>query len=226
MQDLKPSQDKLGATLPASWYRSPEFFELEKRAIFSKMWHCVSHEMRFKNVGDYVSYEIAGYGFFVIRDRMKVLKGFLNVCRHRAYPIVEKSSGTASILACKYHGLSILIQSDAVLKSCIGWSYGLSGNLAKAPRFDTVDDFEKERYSLFEIHLHIDKLGWVWVNLDAANPPSVPWNEKLESVDRQARLGQFSMAEFSYSHTWTMNGDYNWKNIIDNYNEVSQVLLE
>jgi phenylpropionate dioxygenase-like ring-hydroxylating dioxygenase large terminal subunit len=31
----------------------------------------------------------------------------LNICRHRAYPVIEKGSGEGgkvSILACKYHG--------------------------------------------------------------------------------------------------------------------------
>jgi phenylpropionate dioxygenase-like ring-hydroxylating dioxygenase large terminal subunit len=94
-------------TLPASWYREEGLFELEKRAIFSKRWMCVSHALRFKEVGEFVNFEIAGYKFFVIRDRQKELKAFLNICRHRAYPVIEKGSGEGgkvSILACKYHG--------------------------------------------------------------------------------------------------------------------------
>lgn len=90
--------------LPASWYSAEPFYELEKRAIFSKEWLMISHELRFKEVGDFVNFEMAGYKFFVIRDRKMELRAFLNVCRHRAYPIVEKESGKAGILACKYHG--------------------------------------------------------------------------------------------------------------------------
>jgi phenylpropionate dioxygenase-like ring-hydroxylating dioxygenase large terminal subunit len=92
------------STLPASWYRSEGMYELEKRAIFSKRWLCVSHSMRFKNKGEFVKFEIAGYSFFIIRDRKHELKAFLNICRHRAYPIMEAESGKASILSCKYHG--------------------------------------------------------------------------------------------------------------------------
>lgn len=99
-------QHGIDTTLPASWYRESGIYELEKRAIFSKQWLCVSHSLRFPNVGDFVSYEVAGYGFFVTRDRKKQLKAFLNVCRHRAYPVLEKESGTASILSCRYHGES------------------------------------------------------------------------------------------------------------------------
>ncbi|KIX01928.1 uncharacterized protein Z518_07867 [Rhinocladiella mackenziei CBS 650.93] len=190
-------------TLPASWYRAESMYELEKRAIFSKRWMCVSHEVRFKDIGDFVNFSVAGYAFFVIRDRKQDLKAFLNVCRHRAYPVVERDSGNASILACKYHG----------------WSYGLSGNLAKAPRFETVDDFDKSKYSLYGVHLRIDKLGFVWVNLDAANPPTISWEEHFEGVDTQAKLGNFTMDEYAFDHCWEMEGSYNWKSIVDNYNE-------
>ena len=52
----------------------------------------------------------------------------------------------------------------------LGWSYGFKGNFAKAPRFDSVpeEDFDKSQYSLYKLHLHIDQLGFVWVNLDAS----------------------------------------------------------
>lgn len=96
-----------GNTLPASWYREEGMYELEKRAIFSKRWMCVTHALRLKEVGQFVNFDIAGYKFFVIRDRQNEVKAFLNVCRHRAYPIIEKESGEGgkvSILACKYHG--------------------------------------------------------------------------------------------------------------------------
>ncbi|KAI1617058.1 Rieske [2Fe-2S] iron-sulfur domain-containing protein [Exophiala viscosa] len=199
MESLK----SVHGTLPASWYRENGMYELEKRAIFSKSWLCVSHSMRFRSVGEFVKYEIAGYEFFIIRDRKNRLKAFLNICRHRAYPILDKESGKASILSCKYHG----------------WSYGLSGEVAKAPRFDTMEHFDKSQYSLFEAHLRVDKLGWVWVNLDSASPPTISWEKHFQGVDQQPRLGKFTMEAFEFDHTWEMEGEYNWKNIIDNYNE-------
>lgn len=90
--------------LPASWYRSPAMFELERRAIFSKKWILVSHQQRLPNVGDYVRITEAGFPLFLIKDKQGLIKAHHNVCRHRAYPVVEQESGKASILACKYHG--------------------------------------------------------------------------------------------------------------------------
>lgn len=90
--------------LPAQWYRSPALYSLERRAIFSKKWMVIIHETRFPNSGDYVQYTVAGYNFFVIKDRKNTIRAFHNVFRHRAYPVMESKSGTASIIACKYHG--------------------------------------------------------------------------------------------------------------------------
>ena len=92
-------------TLPASWYREPAFYQLERRAIFSKSWILISHSLQFAENGKYVKYEMAGYPFFVIKDRTGSINAFLNVCRHRAFPIVHKDSGKALVLSCKYHGM-------------------------------------------------------------------------------------------------------------------------
>lgn len=101
-----------------------------------------------------------------------------------------------------------------------GWSYGLSGKLAKAPRFETMPSFDQESNALFKVHTHIDARGFVWVNLEAADKPSIPWGVDFEGSDKQQRLGQFNMDEFSFDHAWDMAGDYNWKTLVDNYNEV------
>jgi len=92
--------------LPASWYRSSAMFELERRAIFSKKWILVSHQQRLLNIGDYVQITEAGFPFFLIKDKQGIIRAHHNVCRHRAYPIIENENGKASVLACKYHGRS------------------------------------------------------------------------------------------------------------------------
>lgn len=96
--------------LPALWYRSPSLFSLERRAIFSKKWMVITHRVRFQNVGDYAQYKLAGYSMFVIKDRKGCLRAFHNVCRHRAYPLMEGGCGTVRIIACKYHGMLILFR--------------------------------------------------------------------------------------------------------------------
>lgn len=178
-------------------------YQLERRAIFSRKWILLTHSLRFKEAGDYQSFTYAGISFFLVLDRTGSINAFHNLCRHRAFPIVRSRCGNASILSCKYHG----------------WSYGYKGNLAKAPRFDTVDGFDKSQHSLLPIHVHIDKAGFVWVNLDAGENP-VNWSDEYGEVDQSERIRAFDFAkEFTYDHTWEMDVNANWKAVIDNYNE-------
>ncbi|KIW90078.1 uncharacterized protein Z519_09509 [Cladophialophora bantiana CBS 173.52] len=194
---------KPAGVLPASWYSTRAIYELERRAIFAKYWLLITHELRFPAAGAYAKFTVAGYPFFIIRDQQGNLNAFLNVCRHRAFPVVLNDEGTTNILACKYHG----------------WSYGLSGKVAKAPRFDGVDGFDKSQYGLFKVHLKVDERGFVWINLDASENVQVKWEELFTSVDTQSRLGAFNMKNYRYDHSWDMDGEYNWKTLIDNYNE-------
>lgn len=101
-----PPEQTPTLALPSSWYRSPEMYELERRAIFSRKWILVSHKLRLSKAGDFVRITEAGFQFFLVKDREGGINAFHNICRHRAYPIIERDCGTSSILACKYHGMS------------------------------------------------------------------------------------------------------------------------
>lgn len=189
--------------IPASWYRSKELFQLERRAIFSKKWILVTHMLRLKHPGDFLSFSYADFPFFLVRDKEGRVNGFHNVCRHRAYPIVECRSGEAKILSCKYHG----------------WSYGFKGNLAKAPRFDTVPGFDKGQHGLLPVNVHVDKAGFVWVNLQAGEP-EVKWEDDFGGMEDKPRMKQFDFAGgYSFDHMWDMDLDANWKSVMENYNE-------
>ncbi|KAH8431388.1 uncharacterized protein LDX57_009051 [Aspergillus melleus] len=49
----------LARTLPASWYRSPPLYQLERRAVFLKSWYLLGPVTRFQTVGEQVEYEVA-----------------------------------------------------------------------------------------------------------------------------------------------------------------------
>lgn len=178
-------------------------YELERRAIFSRKWILVTHAIRLGQAGDVLSFNYAGFPFFLVRDREGNINGFHNVCRHRAYPIIEAEAVNVKILSCRYHG----------------WSYGLKGNLGKAPRFDTVEGFDRAQHSLLPIHVQVDKIGFVWVNLQAGKP-DVRWEDEFAGADEKPILREFDFqAEFKFDHVWDMELDSNWKGVIENYNE-------
>jgi phenylpropionate dioxygenase-like ring-hydroxylating dioxygenase large terminal subunit len=66
----------------------------------------------------------------------------------------------------------------------------------------------------------VDKLGFVWINMDANETPTTSWEELFGTVDEQPRLQKFDMSNYTFDHQWEMTGDYNWKTLADNYNEV------
>lgn len=190
--------------LPASWYTSPEMYELERRAIFSKRWILITNSLRLKEAGDWLRYEIAGFDFIITRDRQNNVNAFHNTCRHRAYPVIEQEGqGNKKILACRYHG----------------WSYGLNGKLAKAPGYQGLDGFDKEQNGLFRIHVKVDAIGFIWINMDAKEVPEVSWEEHFKDVDKQERYKAYNFDDYDFDHTYELVGNYNWKNLSDNFNE-------
>lgn len=148
-------------------------------------------------------FEEAGFQFFLCRNREGTINGFHNVCRHRAFPLITEGQGRARILSCKYHG----------------WSYSLNGKLAKAPGYDEMNGFDEAQNGLFPVHINVDAKGFVWVNMDSADEPTVPWGEDFDGVDSQSRMDGFDFEEYRFDHIWEMSGDYNWKTLADNYNE-------
>lgn len=188
--------------LPASWYSSLELYELERRAIFSKKWMLVTHELRFSDNGTWIRFGEAGFHFFLVKNNEGKIRGFHNICRHRAFPIVTKGKGQSHVLSCQYHG----------------WSYGLNGQLAKAPGFSDMEGFDRTRNGLFPVHVHVDGKGFIWVNLDASTTPE-PFSQEFKNIDQMARHEKFNFGDYRFDHTWEMSGDYNWKTLADNYNE-------
>ncbi|KAJ5308833.1 hypothetical protein N7508_004212 [Penicillium antarcticum] len=176
--------------LPAQWYRSPALYSLERRAIFSKKW---IFETRFLNAGDYVQYTVAVYNLLVFKYRKSTIRAFPTVCRHRAYPVMETECDTANIMACKYHS-----------------EFGTNTERGCA---------NISRIVIVSIHIHVDKLGFIWVNLETPTKSTFSWEEDTSGDDQQPCLQHFNMSEYRFGHQWSMMGDYNWKTLADNYNE-------
>jgi hypothetical protein len=56
------------------------------------------HTTRFNKAGDYFKLELGGFPFMLIKGSDGNIQAFHNVCRHRAYPIVRKDSGSSTVL--------------------------------------------------------------------------------------------------------------------------------
>ncbi|KAK7538919.1 Rieske [2Fe-2S] iron-sulfur domain-containing protein [Phyllosticta paracitricarpa] len=185
---------------PEDWNSSDRIHETERRAIFSKQWLFIAHRSRFSRPGDYHAFQVAGFPIFLILGKDHVIRAFHNVCRHRAYAVIKKKSGSSTVLGCRYHG----------------WSYDTRGRLVKAPAFEDIENFDKSQNSLFAVQAYTTKQGFVYINLscEAQNPsPKFARTDLLASEwrisERSAPLTQF---EFQ--------ADLNWKQAVDYFERI------
>ena len=96
----------------------------------------------------------AGWPLMVVRGTDGVLRGFHNVCRHRAGPLVDDGAGDAARTSCaSYHG----------------WAYALDGRLRSARDFG--DDARPRRVRAARGAARRRGAGQVFVNLDPTAPP-------------------------------------------------------
>jgi nitrite reductase/ring-hydroxylating ferredoxin subunit len=169
---------------PEDWYTSDKLFQLEKRAIFSKTWLHVCHTSLFQKAGDYRTFSIANYSFFLILGKDGRLRAFHNVCRHRAYTVATREAGSSLALRCFYHG----------------WTYDTQGKLIKAPKFEDVAGFDKSQNGLYEIRTFVDSSGFVYVNFDIYGSDGLT-----------IRVGVPIRARLSLVESWNVDANINWK---------------
>ena len=92
----------INRTLSTRYYLDREIYEQEKIKILYRNWHYAGHASQVANSGDYLTLEIGDENLIVIRGDDGELKGFFNVCRHRAHKLLEDEGNVGSI-TCPYH---------------------------------------------------------------------------------------------------------------------------
>ena len=117
-----------GWTLPASWYSDPGVAERERERVFAGSWQYGGPAEQVGAPGSYMATQAGHIPIVVTRDREGALRGFVNVCRHRAY-VIARDSGCRETLQCPYHA----------------WTYELDGSLRKAPRSEREAGFDRGR---------------------------------------------------------------------------------
>ena len=183
-------------TLPSSYYLDVEVLEREKHAIFWKTWQVIGYREQVANPGDYFTFDLVGEPLLVVRETNGGLRGFFNVCRHRAGPPAE-GCGNRKVFRCGYHG----------------WTYGLDGRLLNAPEMDGVCDFRHEDFGLRPVQV-AEWGGLVFVNLDPQAESLESW---LGALPEQA--AKFGLDRLRFFRRKDYEMDCNWKVYIDNYME-------
>jgi phenylpropionate dioxygenase-like ring-hydroxylating dioxygenase large terminal subunit len=121
--------------------------------VFTRSWVAVGPLDRLAKPGDHIVARIAHVPVLLTRARDGAVHGFVNVCRHRAYPVATED-GCRQLLQCAYHA----------------WTYDLTGRLNRAPRAEAEPGFDKADFSL--VRVAVDTWGpLAWANPDPDAPP-------------------------------------------------------
>jgi phenylpropionate dioxygenase-like ring-hydroxylating dioxygenase large terminal subunit len=185
-------------TLPYRWYTDPETLRVEQERIFRSVWQYAGHTAELPEPGTFVAARSGSTPIVLTRARDGELRAFLNVCRHRGFPLAE-GGGRRETLQCPYHA----------------WTYGLDGSLRAAPRAEENPGFAREELGLRPVAA--DTWGpFVFVNTGAEPEPLA---EALGSMPAQiAELG-LDVDELVFYTRWQAEVAANWKVVCENFLE-------
>jgi phenylpropionate dioxygenase-like ring-hydroxylating dioxygenase large terminal subunit len=185
--------------LPAKPYYDPEWWELERRAIFLRTWLHVGHVCEVPEPGSFVRREIefARASLLIVRGKDGEVRTFHNVCTHRGTELVEEAQGKRAQFSCRYHM----------------WTYGADGRLLSAPDFERFY-VAKEDCALKQVRTEV-LAGMIFINFDPEPKQSAreffgPIADELELLP-VARAVDFT--------EWSYEIDANWKLNFDNFQE-------
>ena len=183
-------------SLPSTTYIDAALYARERDTLFRRTWQVVGRAEQLREPGDFFTAELVGEPLLMVRGASGELRGFYNVCRHRAGPPAE-GCGSRKLFRCGYHG----------------WTYGLDGALISAPEFEGVADFNLHQFALTPVRTE-QWSNLIFVNLDSQARPLL---ESLGELPQQAE--RFGLDNMKLFERRTYDMQCNWKTYVDNYLE-------
>lgn len=185
---------------------SPEFYELERKAVFKRCWLMVGRVEHLPRKGSYFTkeLEVANASVIVVRGKDDQVRAFHNICRHRGNKLVwsnyprEETSGTCRQFSCKYHG----------------WKYALDGECTDVVLEDSFFDIDKKNLGLIPVNCEVWE-GFIFIHL---GQPSQSLLDFLGPMVRGAE--GFPFHEMTERYRYKANIKSNWKLFYDAFQEI------
>ena len=185
---------------------SPEYYELERKAIFGRTWLNLGRVEQIPRAGSYFTKELdaAGTSVVVVRGTDGEVRAFHNICRHRGNKLVwndyprEETRGTCRQFTCKYHG----------------WRYDLEGALTFVQQESEFFDLDPADYGLVPVQTETWE-GFIFVNLDPTNTTSA--REYLGVLG--AGIEGYPFGQMTQVYQYRAEVGSNWKLFIDAFAE-------
>ncbi|WP_423905859.1 aromatic ring-hydroxylating oxygenase subunit alpha [Candidatus Spongiihabitans sp.] len=182
-------------SLPANWYYDEAVFRREQKNIFEKNWTFIIDGAEVAKPGQFVTATITNQFIVIVRTLQGELKGFLNLCRHRASTICTEDNGSLTQFTCPYHA----------------WSYDLNGRLKNAPGFKMGEQVTPEKFSLIPVKVDIWN-GLVFACLDRECASLESWLGDIVRISENYP----TISEMTFEAMRSNEGSINWKNYSDN----------
>ncbi len=185
-------------TLPASWYYDPQIWRAEHEAIFYRTWWYQCHISDVAQPGDYHAGHIVDQGIVILRSDDGELRGFHNVCSHRAHPLLE-GEGNTRLVVCPYHQ----------------WCYGNDGTFRGARGRKALEDWLPDNADLKPVRIE-NYGGFLFANLDLGAAPLI---EQAPQLLMDMHECCPSLGELVHVERYEREIAANWKTVIDNNHE-------
>lgn len=189
---------------------SPEWYELEKEAVFRTSWLFMGRVEDLPRKGTFFTREIDmfGYSIVIARGMDDKIRAFHNVCSHRGNQLVWEEDPKAELkgscrqFTCKYHG----------------WRYALDGEVAYVHNAPEFEGLTHEGLKLPEIHCDVFA-SFVFVNFSKTPPCTL-----REFMGEELwQLEQYPFHKLTEHHQLEAIVNSNWKLFVDAFAEFYHV---
>jgi phenylpropionate dioxygenase-like ring-hydroxylating dioxygenase large terminal subunit len=195
-------------TIQAEAYISADYAKAERERLWTKVWLQAGRLEEIPQVGNYITFEIAGDSIVIVRATADKINAFYNVCSHRGRKLVDtppgarNGSGRKASFICAYHG----------------WQFNLDGANTHIPhKEDWQGALRDDCTGLSKVR--VDTWGgWIWINLDPNGESLLEYLEPAASM-----LDPFELQNMRFR--WRKWGifDCNWKVAMEAFCETYHV---
>ena len=183
--------------MPIDAYTDPDRYKREVNRIFLELPMAAALSIEIPNAGDYKAMTVSDVPILLVRGKDKVVRAFLNVCRHRGSKLCPDGSGTSRVFSCPYHA----------------WTYGHLGELVGRYGSDTFGDIEAKEYGLTGLACE-EQAGLIWTILS----PKKSFDAGLWLGDFKTELESLQLDSWVLHEQRELPGP-GWKVAMDGYLE-------
>ena len=183
--------------IPAKYYYDPDWYELERKAVWMRSWLNVGHVCELPEPGSFIRRELefAKASVLIVRGKDGEIRAFHNACTHRGTQLTDEACGKKNTFSCPYHM----------------WTFGTDGALISAPDFERFYT-TKEENGLKPVAVDVCA-GLIFLCLDPQEDLN-PWLGSMAPM-----LEQVPLARATAYQEYHYEIDANWKLTYDNFQE-------